>query len=50
MYAVKYFVVTRVTEQVMVVMSDTLSNCISLIKFLDNYALVFRVLQPMFLP
>ena len=38
MYAVKYFVVTRVTEQAMIVVSDTLSDCISLIKFFDNYA------------
>lgn len=45
MYAVKYFVIIRVTEQIMIVLSDTLNDCISLIKFFDNYAQVFRVLQ-----
>ena len=45
MYVVKCFVVTRVTEQAMIIVSDTLSDCISLIKLFDNYEWVFSVLQ-----
>ena len=45
MYVVKCSVVTRVMEQAMIVMSDILSDCISLIKFFDNYVRVFRVLN-----
>lgn len=45
MYAVKCFVITRVTNQDMIIVSDTLSDYILLIKFFDNYEWVFSVLQ-----
>lgn len=45
MYALKCFVVTRVAEQAMIVVSDTISDCILLIKSFDNYVQIFKVLH-----
>lgn len=37
MYALNFFVLTRVMDHVVFVMCDTLSGCILLTKFFDNY-------------